>query len=382
MLKIAVLWSRCGPYHLARLSGAKGSGAEVVGLEAASDDGVYEWEQVARGRDAITTIFPGRKYHEITASEMRAGVVRALDASGCNVVAVNGWSMPEARAGIGWRWAARGRRAIVMSETKRDDNRRYWWKEWFKRRIVSRCDAALVGGRPQLEYLCRLGLDRERVLTGYDAVDNAYFAAGAETARRNAADLRREHALPEHYFLVCTRFLPRKNIDGLLRAYRRYRRERDAAPWDLVILGSGGETARLQQFARDRELEGVHWPGFVQYGELPIYYGLASVFVHPAKSEAWGLVVNEAAASGLPLLVSWTVGARHELVYNGVNGYLFDPFDVEDMAQAMLKLSGLDEQARQRMGARSATIVADWSPSNFGAQLVRAADLAFSLPDR
>lgn len=364
------------------MKGAQASGADIVGLEAASDDGVYDWEQVARSRDHVTTIFPGRKYKEIVGSEMRAGVVRALDASGCAVVAVNGWSMPEARAGIAWRRAVRGRRAIVMSETKRDDGRRYWWKEWLKRRLVSRCDAALVGGRAQVQYLCGLGLDRERVFTGYDAVDNAYFAAGARTARRNAADLRRQHALSQHYFLVCTRFLPRKNVDGLLRAYQRYRRECDAALWDLVILGSGGEAARLQQLERDLDLDGVHWPGFVQYDELPVYYGLASAFVHPAKSEAWGLVVNEAAASGLPLLVSRTVGARYELVDNGANGYLFDPFDTEDMAQAMLKLSRLYEEVRQRMGARSEAMVADWSPQNFGAQLVRAADLAVSLPDR
>lgn len=380
-LKIAVLWSRWSPYHLARLKGARESGADVVGFEVASDDGVYEWEKVALSRDDVITVFPVRKYEEIAASEIRVGVNRALDASGCDVVAVNGWSMPEARAGIAWRRAARGRRAIVMSETKRDDGRRYWWKEWLKRRIVSRCDAALVGGRAQVEYLCTLGLERECVFTGYDAVDNAYFATGAGTARRDDAKLRRQHGLPQRYFLVCTRFLPRKNVDGLLRAYQRYRHECDAAPWDLVILGSGEEAARLQQLERDMDLDGVHWPGFVQYDELPIYYGLASAFVHPAKSEAWGLVVNEAAASELPLLVSWTVGARYELVYNGVNGYLFDPFDVEDIAQAMLKLSGLDEQARRRMGARSEAIVADWSPRNFGTQLMRAAELALSLPD-
>jgi len=269
-----------------------------------------------------------------------------------------------------------------MSETKRDDGKRYWWSEWLKRRIVSRCDSALVGGRKQVEYLCELGMDRRRVFTGYDAVDNGHFADGAAAARDAAAHLRRTHGLPECYFLACTRFLARKNVDGLLRAYHWYRSLCDGAPWGLIVLGSGEEESRLRRLEGDLGIEGVHWPGFVQYDELPVYYGLASGFVHPAKQEAWGLVVNEAAASGLPLLVSQTVGARYELVEDGSNGFLFDPNDVDEMAQVMLELSGMDVQSRRRMGQRSESIVAAWSPRKFGEQLLRAAEVATSLPDR
>lgn len=354
----------------------------MIGLEVAAEDKVYEWDRIARDPDDLATIFPNRKYEEITVSEMRAGVVRALDESGCNIVALNGWSVREARAALGWRRAARGRRAVLMSETKRDDGPRYWWKEWVKRRFVARCDTALVGGRVQADYLGQLGLDRDRIFTGYDAVDNAYFEAGAEVARRSAEELRRRYRLPDRYFLVCTRFLPRKNVDGLLQSYQRYRRGCEGQPWGLVILGSGAEADRLRQLERRLAIDQVLWAGFVQYQALPLFYGLASAFIHPAKSEPWGLVVNEAAASGLPLLVSRTVGARYELVEQGANGYLFDPFEVEDMAQAMTRLSRLDELARQRMGQRSAEIVAEWSPRNFGEQLMRAAEVAVTLPDR
>lgn len=355
---------------------------DVTGIQPASDDAVYEWRPVAGADDTVVTVFPGRRYEDIPTSEMRAGVTRALDASGCNVVAVNGWSAPEAQAGVAWRHAAPGRRVVLMSETKRDDGRRFWWTEWVKRRIVSRCDTALVGGRKQVDYLCELGMDRRRVFAGYDTVDNTYFADSAAAARGAAEHLRRTHGLPECYFLVCTRFLPRKNVDSLLRGYYRYRSLCEGAPWGLVVVGSGDEEHRLRRLERDLGLEGVQWSGFVQYDELPIYYGLASGLVHPAKQEAWGLVVNEAAASGLPVLVSKTVGARYELVEDDVNGFLFDPNNVEEMAQAMLKLSRMDVQSRRRMGAHSQRIVADWSPRNFGEQLLRAAKLAMSLPDR
>lgn len=381
-LKTAVLWSRVGPYHLARLKGARECGVDVTGIEVASDDGVYEWEPAPGVSECVVTIFQGRGYDDVAAREIRAGVARTLDALGCKVVAVNGWSVPEARAAIAWRRAVAGRRAVLMSETKRDDGRRFWWTEWLKRRTVLRCDTALVGGWAQSAYLCELGMDSRRVFTGYDAVDNAYFADGAAAARSAAVHRRRDHELPECFFLACTRFLPRKNVDGLLRAYQQYRSHCEGIPWGLIVLGSGEEEPGLRQLERDLGLEGVQWPGFIQYDTLPTYYGLASAFIHPAKQEAWGLVVNEAAASGLPLLISRTVGARYELVEDKENGFLFDPDDNEDMAQKMLTFSGMDEAARQRMGVRSEEIVAAWSPRNFGEQLLRAAELAVSLPDR
>lgn len=353
----------------------------MIGLQVTGDDAVYDWEPIVSGREGVTTVFAEQRYEQLASRAVRKDVIQALDDSGCDVVAVNGWSAPEARAAIAWRRIDPGRRVVLMSETKRDDGRRYWWTEWVKRRIVARCDTALVGGRKQVEYLCELGMERERVFTGYDAVDNDYFAAGAAAARNAVERLRRTHGLPECYFLACTRFLPRKNVDGLLRAYQRYRFLCGGVPWSLVVLGSGEEELRLRQLERDLGLDGVQWQGFIQYHELPVYYGLASAFIHPAKQEAWGLVVNEAAASGLPLLVSKTVGARYELVEGGGNGFLFDPHDVDDMARAMLKLAGLDKAARRKMGRRSEASVADWSPGNFGEQLRRAAELALSLPD-
>ena len=58
-------------------------------------------------------------------------------------------------------------------------------------------------------------------------------------------------------------------------------------------------------------------------------YGLASAFVHPSTTEQWGLVVNEAAAAGLPLIVSERCGCAPELVRQGVTGFLFDPYDID-----------------------------------------------------
>lgn len=385
-MKIAILWSRFGPYHLARLEGARSAarrcGADVVGVAVSDADSIYKWDRIEHGGDGVMTVFPGSRYEAVGAADLRKGLAKVLNGVGCNVVAINGWSVAESRVALAWRRADPRRRAVLMSETKRDDSRRHWWKELLKRRIVKRCDAALVGGRTQRSYVNDLGMEKARIFTGYNAVDNAYFKTGAEASWCNAVALRRRHELPKCYFLACTRFLPRKNVDGLLRAYERYCRRSEGPPWGLVILGSGAESERLGRLERRLNLvQKVSWPGFVQYDSLPVYYGLASAFIHPAKSEPWGLVVNEAAASRLPLLVSKTVGARYELVEEEANGYLFDPFNVEDLAESMAAMSRLDDETRRRMGRHSEAIVDRFSPQNFGRQLLRAAETAIARHD-
>lgn len=377
-MKVAVIWARFGAYHLARLRGAAEVGgnldARVVGIEIAQKDH-YAWEieSGAQGFERIT-VFPGSSYDDLTPARIRREVARVLADLRPDAVAINGWSMPEARAAIAWCRRRPEAAAILMSETKQDDGgRRLWWKEIFKGWLVRRCDAALVGGRPQADYLQRLGFPPELIFHGYDVVDNAYFAQGADRVRRDAAGYRARYNLPERYFFACTRFLPRKNIAGLLRAYAAYRND-SPAPWDLVVAGGGDEGPALQQLQSDLGLQGVHWPGFVQYRDLPVYFGLASAFIHSALSEPWGLVVNEAAASGLPLLVSRTVGARYELVEVGGNGILFDPGSVEAMTGALRIMSDFSDVQRAAMGRRSVEIVAEWSPRRFGEGLFAAID--------
>jgi len=373
-LKLAVIWSRFGPYHLARLAGAAragaASGVEVVGIEIAAKDSQYEWalETGARGFERVT-VFADCNYHTLSTLEMRRGVYAALERLSPEAVAINGWSVPEARAALDWCRNNR-RQAILMSESKADDSPRQAWKEAIKRLIVRRYDDALVGGRPHARYLVSLGFPADRIRLGYNTVDNNYFASGTAAVRDNADRFRDELSLPRRFFFACTRFLERKNVDGLLRAYAVYRAQTRDEPWGLVIAGSGDQKPALTSLERYLGVEGVQWPGFVQYTDLPTYYALATAFVHPAKSEPWGLVVNEAAASGLPLLVSRTVGSASELVVDGETGWRFDPFNDASLVQSMVRVAALSDRERARVGDKARCLVSNWGPERFGDELV------------
>jgi glycosyltransferase involved in cell wall biosynthesis len=118
----------------------------------------------------------------------------------------------------------------------------------------------------------------------------------------------------------------------------------------------------------------IYMPGFQQYADLPEFYATAGAFVHASSVEQWGLVVNEAMASGLPVLVSNRCGCADELVDEGHNGFTFDPSDVESLAAMMVLLS--DRADRSTMGVESRRIMAKYGPERFASGFKAAAQLA------
>jgi len=379
-MRVAVLFLRFGPYHLARLEAAgqrlAADGGELVGIEIAPTSNAYAWDSVAGGQHfRKVTLFDEAVHEDIPKQEVRAAVRTALTKARPDVVAVPGWSFREAITALHWA-GQHGVPAIMMSESARGDFERHWWSERVKRGVVGCCRSGLVGGSRHQDYLAELGMPRDRIFLGYDVIDNDYFRTRADAARREEDLLRKRYALPSRYFVASNRFVPKKNLARLLAAYATYRQSAGEGAWDLVMCGDGPLRDDLESLVDRLGLRAsVRFPGFVQYDDLPVYYGLASAFVHMSTIEQWGLVVNEAASAGLPLLVSDRCGCVPELVIEGRNGQVLDPLDEAGMAMAMKALSD-DPDAAARMGQASRKIVDAFSPQRFGEGMAAAAACA------
>jgi glycosyltransferase involved in cell wall biosynthesis len=397
---VAVVFHHIGPYHHARLNAAADR-LSVTGIEW-SAKGYDAWGAAATpARYHKLSLFPEATDHFPGNAELRRAFWSVLEQTNPDVVAVNGWN------NFGSLIAAncclrRGIPRVVMSESSRQDEPRTWWKEAIKRRIVGLYSAALVGGQRHVEYLVELGMPRERVFTGYDVVDNHYFRQKAEEvrSRRSSAsakatadrEVRQKCALPENYFLASARFVEKKNLPTLIRAYAEYRRgseirsqksevSNNKASWDLVVLGDGPLKTDLCRLISDLRLnEHVHLPGFEPYDELPVYYALANAFVHASTTEQWGLVVNEAIASGLPVIVSERCGCVPELI-NG-NGFTFDPTNEQELTARLLEMASLSDEERKRLGDNSYRIAAHFAPERFGEGSERAASVAMGIPQK
>jgi len=402
--RIVLHWPRLGPYHLARLRGAHelfgARGVMVTALEIAGMDRTYGWKKEEKPTVfERRTLFPNGYYEDLSDTELKPAIFAALDELSPDAVAINGYGFRDSRICLDW-CNSRETKAILMTETTAADKPRFWMREFAKRILLRRFDVAICGGQRHRDYLLSLGTAPYRVFTKYDVVDNEYFRRKAEEVSgsqganftpgdrelranrpREGGDSglvkteRSEQSLPglndpRPFFLASNRFIPRKNLRTLLQAYARYRSN---APdgWRLVLLGSGEQEAELRKIVADLAIPDVTFAGFRQIEELPSYYSAAGCFIHPALIEPWGLVVNEAMATGLPVIVSTGAGCADDLVEHGANGFVFDPADVSDLARCMTTLAG-DADLQEQMRARSREIIARWTMHDFAKSLWKA----------
>jgi 1,2-diacylglycerol 3-alpha-glucosyltransferase len=341
----------------------------------------YAWQASSTDAEAFkrVTLFSSNTIFENSAPKLSNLLDRELSSFGPDAVAVPGWSSRGAFVALDW-CLHNAIPAIIMSASSAHDKRRNGLKERIKCRYLSCCSAALVGGSKHAEYLRILGLPSDRIFLGYDAVDNTHFRVNAEKIRDQKNKGTPKAGLPLYFFLAAARFVEKKNLPRLLEAYARYRVLAKSQAWDLLLLGDGPLRTVLSSRLSALGLNGcVHLPGFKQYEELPDYYGSASAFVHASTTEQWGLVVNEAMASGLPVLISNRCGCAPELVQEGVNGFTFDPWDVELIAQRMLQLSSLQIEALAKMGEASRRISTDWGLERFVSGLTAATERALQI---
>ena len=400
-MKTTVIFDNFGPYHWARLRAAARV-CELTAVQVAASSAEYAWENEAPADVfKFTTLFQKEMGHDVQQHELVWKMNQALDDFLPQVVFIPGWSGQAAFAALSW-CIRHNVAAVAMSESTEWDAGRVWWKEWVKRRLVRLCATAFVGGSPHKDYMVKLGMPPERTFLGYDAVDNGYFGEKAEKLKAEILkkEGRRKYGLPENFFLASARFIEKKNLPRLIQAYARYREKAeklktetlkseisacqnvsvsDFTPWPLVLLGDGPLRSDLCRLISDLSLQdSVLLPGFKQYPDLPAYYGLASAFIHASTTEQWGLVVNEAMASGLPVLVSNRCGCAPDLVQDGVNGFTFDPYAVEQLAQLMLKISAFNFQL-STFGDASQRLIANWGPERFASGMKAAVECALKI---
>jgi glycosyltransferase involved in cell wall biosynthesis len=94
---------------------------------------------------------------------------------------------------------------------------------------------------------------------------------------------------------------------------------------------------------------------------LAVYYGLADVFLFPTHTDPWGLVVNEAMACKLPVIISDAAGCAEDLVQDGWNGYRFTSGNLSQLATLMENMAD-DQQSRHEMGEHSYERIQQYSP--------------------
>jgi glycosyltransferase involved in cell wall biosynthesis len=291
-------------------------------------------------------------------------VVRALAETRCEVIISGGFSFPSLYA-AGYRRLA-GRRLLIHSDGTARSEAAIGRGQRLTRALLSRlCDGAIGNSRQAVERFVELGFSPV-----FEVPHSTDMAPFIEVARKRLYGTSRQLRL-----VTAGRLIPRKGVDRLLRAVAAARAA--GAAVKLTVIGAGEEDARLRLLAAELGLGDVEWIGFVQQQKLAALFATADAFAFPTLDDPFGIVLLEAAASGLALVASPHGGATQDLVTGAETGFVVDPDDVDAFASALARLAA-DPAMRERMGRAALALAELRTPAATADAYLRAARAALS----
>jgi len=220
--------------------------------------------------------------------------------------------------------------------------------------IVRHSDALVACGTRSREYLLSLGARPERIFTAYCTVDTDSFKQQSAELKGQKENLKKEIGIRNKQVIVYVgQLIERKGLKYLIKAYSQLKPEFDVA---LLIVGGGIQKDELAELCRKDNIEEVFFCGYIQLDTLATYYVASDIFVLPSYEETWGRVLNEAMACGLPVISTTRVGAAADLIIDGVNGFVVEDKNTEQLCQALRKILS-DSELKQSMGSKSQQMI-------------------------
>lgn len=270
-----------------------------------------------------------------------------------------------------------GRLAYYVERTFETWTPRTATKERLKRALFGRADAFLTPGRDADDYLRQYEVSDDRLFRLNHVVDVAHFGAAAERRGASAAlEVRRRLGLHGVVFLYVGKVWWQKGLTTLLDAYAAVRAR--GLDCSLLIVGDGDERERYAEYAAAERIPNVVFHDFVQQDALPSMYALGDVFVFPTRGDPYGLVVDEAMASGLPVIASRMAGEIAERV-TPANGWLVQHDSVLELTNAMT--AALEARmALPAMGAASHALMEGRTVTRWVGQIEHATEHILAGP--
>ena len=295
----------------------------------------YDYELVA----------PQRKKEHKHFWNIQHNITKAISAWGADAVLVLGWNYYShlhcmryfsGRIPVYFRGDStlldpqRGHRAFL---------RRLWLQQIYKY-----VDTAFFVGKNNYDYFRAFGLDANQLCFAPHAIDNARFSSNRATDEQSATDWRAELGIggKNIVFLFAGKLIPKKSPDLLLTAFQQLPQNKQA---HLIFVGQGHWEDKLKTMAAGAA--NVHFLPFQNQSRMPVIYRLGDVICLPSAGpgETCGLAVNEAMASGRPVIVSDKVGCARDLVANQPTGYVHKSRSTPSLLNAMRQCQDREELA-------------------------------------
>lgn len=207
-------------------------------------------------------------------------------------------------------------------------------KEMIKRKLISSANWWFSTSNITDEYLLFYGAKRKEIFRyPFSSISNRQILS-KPVSREEKLTLRQQLGIDEQHVVIAVgQFIYRKGFDVLLKACTLLDQS-----FGIYIIG-GEATIEYQKLIADGNIENVHFLNFMTKPKLSEYYKAADIFVLPTREDNWGLVINEAMATGLPVITTDKCVAGMELISNDINGYIIPVEDHQAIAQKIRQIS-------------------------------------------
>jgi glycosyltransferase involved in cell wall biosynthesis len=231
-----------------------------------------------------------------------------------------------------------------------------FYRRWFVRQV----NAFAVPSNLARDLLLNLGAPSEKIFKTPNAIDNQLFSHRSAEVQLRAESLKQELGVSgKRLILFVGRLVREKRVDLLIEAFA-LAKKRGVCHVSLLLAGDGPLKNDLERQVRDLGLEDVVFAGFTEQERLVEYYGISDALVLYSERETWGMVVNEAMACNLPVIISDACGAAGDAVVDGVNGYVVPAHQAAQLSDAILRLFS-DDARRQEMAEASQRLVQQYT---------------------
>jgi 1,2-diacylglycerol 3-alpha-glucosyltransferase len=307
---------------------------------------------------------------------LNRGVGSALRRAAPDVILCGGYNYLASWSAA--RWAQRHDIPLILwsESTEKDARSLHGPVEFLKRRFRSLCRAFIAAGKSSRDYLLALGVPASAIFVAPNAVDVDSFATLGSQARESAGATRLRLNLPARYFVYVGRLVREKGVFDLLSAYSALD-DSSRSRIGLVFVGDGPARSELARQAA--QFDSVRFTGFLQKEATPAVYALADALVLPTHSDTWGLVVNEAMACGLPVMVSAVAGCAADLVIEGRTGFQFHAHDTEALTLILRKFAESTD-LKTTMGSESRCHIQSYTPSAWAEGAAKAVRAVLEVP--
>ncbi|PRY88395.1 glycosyltransferase family 4 protein [Mongoliibacter ruber] len=334
----------------------------------------YHFAKNPKQADFWECLFPDKSLQDLDPTEIRKAVLKRLEEIKPHVLITGAIAFPSGATGV--YYANKNQiPLIVFDDAKLEDVKRNLFVNWVKKQLYSGVDAIFCPALGWESTFNFFGFGQERLFYGVDVVDNDFFMNNKDVSENSPV-------ISKNYFLNVGRQVEKKNLLMLLTAYHQLTQKNENVP-DLVLVGDGPKRQELEGYIKKHQMKNVQLLPFFPQDTIREIYKNAKAFVLPSSfGETWGLVINEAMASGLPVIVSNKVGCAGTLVQNEVNGFVFDVASKDSLVKAMQHFIMLNEDQTREMSDSSRNIIKDWGLDRFNEGMISAITFVTQTPKR